>query len=107
MNEAQQIKKCQATPRYTGHTMDYIAGYEYHERRQKRGDRQVFCKTCQLWKFATPAAGCTGDVLCCLAVTVEPGRCIRCEQRRPAKEEALCRRCIAELEAAELEGSTT
>ena len=102
MNEAQQIKKCQQAPRYTGHTIDYIAGCIYRERRYKKGDRQVYCKLCQRWKFPTPAAGCSGDVLCRLAVTVPLGRCIRCEKRRPAKEEALCRKCIAELEAQEV-----
>lgn len=81
MNEAQQIKKCQRPI--------------HNEYRWKAGERQVFCKTCQRWQYEAD--------LCRLAVTVQPGRCIRCEKRRPAKDESLCRRCIAELETAELE----
>ena len=82
MNEGQQVRECQS------HHFGNV------DQRYKNGERQVFCKTCQGWKFSAD--------LCSLAVTVKPGRCIRCETRRPAKEEMLCRKCIAELEAQEV-----
>ena len=100
MNEAQQVKKCQQTHR----------SYAYMEQRHKNRDRQLYCKLCHRWKFPALSPGDSGSSegdLCRRAVTVKPRRCIRCENRRSAKEEALCRRCIAELEAAELEGSGT
>ena len=94
---------CTATPEYTGHTIDYLAAAAYHKYRQKKGDRQVFCRKCQRWKYPThrdvPGFACSNAETCANASTVPRGKCIRCEKRRPAKYETLCRPCIEELDA--------
>jgi hypothetical protein len=91
-SKAKQKAECQKPPQYRGHTIDYIACTEYHEARQKAGDRQLFCEVCQRWNYR--------DELCSFAKTVPAGICISCKSRRYAKGEMLCSQCISELEAA-------
>lgn len=71
MNEQEQIAKCQRVPVYHGHTNSYIASCEYHDRRHKAGDRQLFCKKCQRWKYSRSRTvdgfGCDGNTLCEIA----------------------------------------
>ena len=93
-----QIQQCQQTPEYHGHTIDYIGSYEYHKRRHKADDRQLFCKTCQRWKYPRQRTvggfSCNNDVLCSIAVTVPRLMCIHCETKRHAKDEMLCQACL-------------
>lgn len=103
---ATQIEKCQAVDE----SASYTASIEYGDRRTKLGHRQQFCKTCQRWKYLDEWAGGRrlrlgkmNYVVCPIAVLVPRGKCIRCEKKRPAKDECLCRGCIEILKDARME----
>ncbi len=54
MIDIEQIEKCQNT------RLGYLAWHVDAERRDKAGERQVYCETCRRWQWL--------DQLCALAV---------------------------------------
>ncbi len=59
MIDIEQIEKCQNT------RLGYLAWHVDAERRDKAGERQVYCETCRRWQWP--------DQLCALAVVKARG----------------------------------